>query len=627
MDFSVKQIRWIIANKPRTRLIILVFIDLVILFSSFTIAFIEDIASLNNLEFFFVFSQILLITFLIYFVTGQYKSLTRYVGSKSFYAVSIRNLIIVILSFLSTNIFHPNLFFEIRDFFIFWLALTALTSSSRVFLRDTLLKVISFSANNKRVAIYGAGSAGAQLFASLRLSGSYNVITIIDDNPNLWNRNFNGIKIKPINFLKEIKNNIDLVLLAIPSLNRKEKLKILDDLDDIGVPALQIPSLEELTAGRKITSLKPFPISDLLCRETITAPVTKKIEPYFYDSVCFVTGAGGSIGSELCRLIISYKPSKLIIFERNEPSLFLLEQELLKEISPSTKLISVLGCAQDQKLLSNLFIENNVDYVFHAAAYKHVPLVESNPIQGILNNVFSTDSVCKAAIISNIKKVILISSDKAVRPANIMGASKRLSEMIFQANAEEYKNKLSDSNHNTVFSIVRFGNVLGSSGSVVPTFINQIASGGPITITDPEIIRYFMTISEAAQLVIQASIFAEGGEVFLLDMGDPVKILDLAKTMIRLSGLTPVDDDNPNGDIEIICTGLRPGEKLYEELLIGNESTSTEHPLIYKAKENNISKSLLWPKLIRLKNEIYNLNNSLVLETLSELVPEWKRKK
>ena len=287
-------------------------------------------------------------------------------------------------------------------------------------------------------------------------------------------------------------------------------------------------------------------------------------------------------------------------------------------------MISILGCAQNEELLLNIFNSHKVDYVFHAAAYKHVPLVEANPLQGILNNVFSTESICKAATNSGVKKVTLISSDKAVRPTNVMGASKRLSELLVQAYSElENKKKYPK----TIFSIVRFGNVLGSSGSVVPTFVKQISSGGPVTITHPDIIRYFMTINEASKLVIQAMIYSTGGEVFLLDMGKPLKIFDLAKKMILLSGLTVRDKNNPNGDIEIIFTGLRPGEKLYEELLIGSESSSTKHPLIFKAKEKGIDANVLLPKLLILKKVISSLDKNLSLKILSELVPiEWKKK-
>tara|TARA_B100001248_G_C27375992_1_gene454314 strand:+ start:64 stop:1953 length:1890 start_codon:yes stop_codon:yes gene_type:complete len=612
----------IISENSKLKLSIILFIDLFIFIFSFFLIFSDHINRQNYFEYLVFFLQLTAISFVVYFLSGQYKSLIRYVGSKSFYPLAYRNLLITITLSFFINVFHNNFAFDWRNFIFLWICLTAFIIASRIILRDTLIKVLGIKTKRKSVAIYGAGAAGAQLYASLRLSGAYDVRLFVDDDPNLWKRSLNGIPIRIPSHLKEIRNKIDLILLAIPSLSNQRRLTIINDLDKIGLPVLQIPNLDELTEGRKINSLKPIPLEDLLGRES-SQSTFHDLNSFFKNSVCFVSGAGGSIGSELCRTLKSFNPSKIIIFERNEPSLFALEQELISKMAAETSLITILGCAQDKELLSSIFKSHKVDYVFHAAAYKHVPLVELNPLQGILNNVFSTESICQAASDSNVKKVTLISSDKAVRPTNIMGASKRLSELLVQAYSEiENKKEFSK----TIFSIVRFGNVLGSSGSVVPTFTKQISNGGPVTITHPEIIRYFMTIEEASKLVIQAMIFAEGGEVFLLDMGAPVKIYDLAKTMILLNGLTLKDKKNPKGDIEIIFTGLRPGEKLYEELLIGSKSSLTEHPLIFKAREEGINANNLLPKLALLKNSITLLDKSLSLKILSELVPEWKRK-
>jgi len=617
----INLLKSIISKNPTIKLAIILLIDFCIFVFSFTLIFSDHINRQNYFEFLVFFLELTLISYLIYFFSGQYKSLIRYVGSKAFYPLAFRNFLITITLSIFINLFHSKFEFDYKDFIFLWISLTSLIIASRILLRDIFIQVLGLKTKSKSVAIYGAGAAGGQLYASLRLSGAYEVKLFVDDNEKLWKRTVNGIPIKTPSYLKEIKNQIDLILLAIPSLSNQRRLKIINDLEKIGLPVLQIPNLDEIADGREINSLKPIPLEDLLGRES-SQSTFNDMKPFFKNSVCFVSGAGGSIGSELCRTLKSFNPSKIIIFERSEPSLFALEQELISALDPKISLIPILGCAQDEDLLNSIFESHKVDYVFHAAAYKHVPLVELNPLQGILNNVFSTESICKAASNSNVKKVTLISSDKAVRPTNIMGASKRLAELLVQAYSGLENKKIIP---NTIFSIVRFGNVLGSSGSVVPTFIKQISKGGPVTITHPEIIRYFMTIDEASKLVIQAMIYAEGGEVFLLDMGEPVKIYDLAKAMILLSGLTVKDEKNPKGDIEIIFTGLRLGEKLYEELLIGSKATLTEHPLIFKAREKGIDANILLPKLAILKSSISSLDKSLSLKILSELVPEWKK--
>ena len=344
------------------------------------------------------------------------------------------------------------------------------------------------------------------------------------------------------------------------------------------------------------------------------------------DAVVCVTGAGGSIGSELCRQILQLHPKDLLLFESSELALYALEQELRQQLPPSVRLHPVLGSATDSALVHRLFRDKGVETVFHAAAYKHVPLVEANPLAGIANNVGSTRVVCQAAIAAGVSQLVMISTDKAVRPTNVMGASKRLAELVVQSAAIELlQNANSAVQPPTRLAMVRFGNVLGSSGSVLPLFRRQITSGGPLTLTHPEIIRYFMTIPEAAQLVLQAATLAHGGDLFLLDMGEPVRIRDLAEQMVRLSGLSLRDAQNPSGEIEIVCTGLRPGEKLYEELLIDAQSEATPHPLIFRAREKALPPKELWPQLDALEAAIasYDVDNALNL--LSALVPEWRR--
>ena len=563
--------------------------------------------------------SVLLVGLPLYAFTGQYKGLTRYVGSGAFYRLAFRNsflvVLLVVLGVMLRLPMPPR-----TSWILLWLLLIGFTGSLRFALRDVLLNLRPIQHKQQlSVAIYGAGEAGAQLATALRLAGNHKIVTFLDDNPELWTRSINGVSIKPPQVLLELDDNIDQVLLAVPSLRRTERRRILDDLQKRGISVLQVPSVDDLTSGRtRIDALRPIAIEDLLGRDEVLAD-PQLLGPGIRDAVVCVTGAGGSIGSELSRQILSLSPSRLILLEHSEPALYSIEQELRQQLDEGVILQTVLGSATDSQLLQRLFASKGVQLVFHAAAYKHVPLVEANPLAGLANNVGSTLQVCRAAVATGVHQVILISTDKAVRPTNVMGASKRLAELVVQAYAAD--------DSFTRFSMVRFGNVLGSSGSVVPLFRRQIAAGGPITLTHPEIIRYFMTIPEAATLVLQASVLAKGGDLFLLDMGEPVRIRDLAEQMVRLSGLTLRDRQNPGGDIEIVCTGLRPGEKLYEELLIDAESQPTVHPLIYRAEERTIPPEKLWAQLFALETVIEAQNVEVALDLLSTLVPEWQRPK
>ena len=563
--------------------------------------------------------SVLLVGLPLYAFTGQYKGLTRYVGSGAFYRLAFRNsflvVLLVVLGVMLRLPMPPR-----TSWILLWLLLIGFTGALRFALRDVLLNLRPIQHKPLlSVAIYGAGEAGAQLAAALRLAGNHKIVTFLDDNPELWTRSINGVSIKPPQVLLEFDDNIDQVLLAVPSLPRTERRRILDDLQKRGISVLQVPSVDDLTSGRtRIDALRPIAIEDLLGRDEVLAD-PQLLGPGIRDAVVCVTGAGGSIGSELSRQILSLSPSRLILLEHSEPALYSIEQELRQQLDEGVTLQTVLGSATDSQLLQRLFASKGVQLVFHAAAYKHVPLVEANPLAGLANNVGSTLQVCRAAVATGVHQVILISTDKAVRPTNVMGASKRLAELVVQAYAAD--------DSFTRFSMVRFGNVLGSSGSVVPLFRRQIAAGGPITLTHPEIIRYFMTIPEAATLVLQASVLAKGGDLFLLDMGEPVRIRDLAEQMVRLSGLTLRDRQNPGGDIEIVCTGLRPGEKLYEELLIDAESQPTVHPLIYRAEERTIPPEKLWAQLSALETVIEAQNVDAALDLLSTLVPEWQRPK
>ncbi len=587
--------------------------------------FFVEIANINFKENFLLIFFSLLAGLPIYAFSGQYKGLTRYVGSTSFYKLALRNLLLIGILF-PLGIFFDFYDLSIKKWILIYLLITVFTGLSRFVLRDLLIRQNTLEFLDKsKVIIYGAGSAGAQLLASLKFSKNLFISGFIDDDSQLWGRSINGYKIHSPLILENLEEKIDKVFLAIPSLSKKRRKEIMHDLQKYNLPVLKIPSIEEITTGKTyINNLEPITTEDLLGRESVL-PEPSLLGPGIRNEVICITGAGGSIGSELCRQIMKLEPKKLVLFENSEPSLYLIEQELLKANFSQIEIISILGSVTNRELVFKVFVEQEIDIVFHAAAYKHVPLVENNPLEGIYNNAFSTKFVCEAAKSLDLKKVVLISTDKAVRPTNILGASKRLAELIVQGFAEDQKNLEKNQSKKTIFTMVRFGNVLGSSGSVVPLFEKQIKSGGPITLTHPEVIRYFMTIPEAAQLVIQATVLAEGGELFLLDMGEPVRIYDLACQMVKLSGLNLTNKKTRDSEIEIIITGLRPGEKLYEELLIDSKSEPTQHKLIFRANEKNISPNILNSLLNQLEHELNLQNEEKVLFLMQKLIPEWKK--
>ena len=605
---------------PNIRKAFLILIDILVipfvLFFGFWIKH-ESPLSEEFLSTIWIIKASLLLGIPLYIFTGQYKSLTRYVGSRSLYYLISRNSVLILIIIIVGKFFKLSLPSG-GNLIIFLILVSFMSGGIRFLLRDILLYFSDFNKKNlKKVAIYGAGSSGAQLEATLRLSYEYSIEFFIDDNKELWRRSLNDIPIRSIDFLKNNIHRIEQVLIAIPSLKKSNYKKILDQLSKYNISVLTIPSLSEIASGKsKINSLRPILIEDILGRDEIAPDPILLSESINYKSI-LITGAGGSIGSELARKILEINPSKLVLLEISEPSLYQIQREL-KNKFPEKNIFSILGSACSRKLLENTIRKYKIDLIFHAAAYKHVPLVEDNPIIGLKNNIFSTLNICKVTQNLKVEKVVLISSDKAVRPTNLMGVSKRISELIFQAYSSKKK-------YNTCFSMVRFGNVLGSSGSVVPLFREQIYKGGPITITDKDMVRYFMTIEEASYLVIQASALAKGGEILLLDMGEPIYIKKLAEKMINLAGLRVKDKANPNGDIEIIYTGKRAGEKLYEELLISAESEKTLHPLIYKARENYINSEILLKELEKLRLYLENFDDLSAFKLLKNLVPEWER--
>tara|TARA_Y100001968_G_scaffold332506_1_gene390908 strand:- start:1547 stop:3496 length:1950 start_codon:yes stop_codon:yes gene_type:complete len=621
--------------KPRYRRFLLVLIDCLVLplsvWLSFWLRLADPFSPQLDRSQWLMYSSVLFGVPL-YFFTAQYKGLTRFVGSSSLYRLAARNGLLIVILFIFGAFFQLDMPPR-TSWFLLWLLLTGFTGTIRIGLRDIMRNglrqfflgfQVSKGITPTRVAIYGAGSTGAELSNSLRSRGGYNILTFIDDAPDLWSRTINGIPIKPPQTLNQIIRDIDQVLVAIPSINRKKRRAIIENLESPGISVLEIPSVDDITSGRaRIDKLRPIAIEDLLGRDSVP-PDPTLLGPGIFNSIVCVTGAGGSIGSELCRQIIKLQPQKLILFDHSEPNLYKINYELKANNDNEISILPILGNTLDESLVQKVFKENKVEVLFHAAAYKHVPLVEENPLEGIKNNVVSTNVICKMADANNLKQVIFISTDKAVRPTSVMGASKRLAELVVHAYSEKsINNELISGETKTLFSMVRFGNVLGSSGSVVPLFRKQIAKGGPVTLTHQKMTRYFMTIKEASQLVIQSGVLAKGGDVFLLDMGEPVSIKYLAQQMIKLSGFSVRDEENPDGDIEIISTGLRPGEKLYEELLIDAKSQPTIHPLIYRAIENSLPGDYLLPKIDQLISTLGEAKTNESLELLEELVPEW----
>lgn len=483
-----------------------------------------------------------------------------------------------------------------------------------------------------RLLIYGAGSAGAQTAAGLGSIRQYELKGFIDDDASKIGRSINGVRVYATQALPDVVRRLSItdVLLALPSTTRQRRREIIESLRALPVRIRTLPGLSDLASGRvTLTDFQDLEIEDLLGREPV-APNPGLLGKNLSDTVVLVTGAGGSIGSELCRQIVREGPSQLLLVDHSEYALYTIHHELqslAQQGEHPCDLVPLLASVTDAKRINDIFRQYQPASIYHAAAYKHVPMVEANAGEGILNNVFGTLNMVRIAIEHGAKHFVLISTDKAVRPTNIMGATKRVAEMVLQAIAASMPTPVGESPHPhpqkcpTRLSMVRFGNVLGSSGSVIPLFRSQIAAGGPVTVTHPDVTRYFMTIAEAAQLVLQAGAMAEGGDVFLLDMGEPLQILDLARRMVGLSGLTLRDEEHPEGDIEIVFTGLRPGEKLFEELLIGDNPLPTDHPRILRAREEYLPWHELQHQLNALKDAVNDGNRTAITALLQQLVP------
>jgi len=555
----------------------------------------------------------------IFYWFNLYQSVIRFIGLDAFWsvakAVTLYSLVYGLIIFLSSIPGVPRSVILIN-----WILALLVISGLRLFARWLLINKLGSKSGlvKNNVVIYGAGEAGRQLSLALKHSQEYFPAALIDDQPDLQGRIINGIKVySPDNLEKLIKNKlIKAVLIAIPSLSRARRQEIIRIIKPFNILVRSLPGVSELAQGKiKIEDLKSININDVLGRSP--APNNRNLlRTNIEKKVIMVTGSGGSIGSELCRQILFLKPKILILFDVSEAALYSIHSELLNFDETNVVIIPILGSVTNKNRLAEVFKFFKVQTIYHAAAYKHVPMVEFNNAEGVNNNIFGTLNCAQTAIEEGVNDFVLISTDKAVRPTNTMGTTKRVSEMILQA--------FSNNQKITCFTIVRFGNVLGSSGSVIPLFEKQIKAGGPVTVTNENMIRYFMTIPEAVELVIQAGAMGKGGDVFVLDMGEPMSIKKLAEKMIILSGLEVKNKSNPNGDIEIHYTGLRPGEKLFEELLIGSNVASTDNPLIMCAKEEMLEWNILKPILDELDKATKDRNYKEIRKLLINLVPEFE---
>ncbi len=568
------------------------------------------------------------VAFPVFIKFGLYRSVIRYLGFDAVWAISkavtLYTLVFGVLILLSGFSGIPRSVLLIN-----WLVTLILVGSTRMAARWWLtgnFRLKSRPGGKKKVAIYGAGEAGTQIAAALAGSSEYKAVAFIDDNRSLQGHYVQGLRVYSYPQLSTIIERLSVteVLLAMPSISRSRRSRIISNLEPYAVHVTILPGVNDLASGKiKVGDMREVGVQDLLGRISVE-PNQNLLKSDVLNKTILVTGAGGSIGSELCRQIVKIKPTALILYERGERDLYAIEKELIelhKNLYPDEEIYitPILASITNKERLQNVCETFAVETIYHAAAYKHVPMVEKNPSEAVHNNVLGTYCAAMAAVEAGVETFVLISTDKAVRPTSTMGATKRFAEIILQGLAR--RNDI-----HTRFCMVRFGNVLDSSGSVVPLFRDQIQKGGPVTVTDPNINRYFMTIPEAAQLVIQAGAMGKGGEVFVLDMGQPVRIQDLARRLIHLSGLEVKDEAHPDGDIEITYTGLRPGEKLYEELLIGENVTQTKHPLIMAANEIGLSWDLIERYIdhfgTAIRDNKVEISRSLLLEAVAGFKPQ-----
>jgi FlaA1/EpsC-like NDP-sugar epimerase len=598
-------------NAPRpVKRAISVAYDVVAISVAFYLAY---VLRLSQLEFHFSVQELLcllatiVISIALFIRMGLYRAILRYIPPQAIVTILI-GIVASSFAMIATG-FYLHAFLPRSVPVIYSFIALFLIGLPRLLFRS-LLQFFT-PKGNSNVIIYGAGESGHFLASHLNKSVQYRPVAFVDDNEKLHNSNLRGIKVYSPNELSDLitRFNAKKILLALDNSTQQQTISIIRALEKLPVQVQAIPPLNDLINGTAhVEEFRSIQIEELLGREPV-APAAALLQVNITNKVVMVTGAGGSIGSEICRQVLALKPASIVLYERCEFNLYQINDELLSLLKDdSIKIYPILGSINNEALLESIMKSFEVQTLYHAAAYKHVPLVEYNILEGTNNNLFGTLKTAQAAIAAKVENFVLISSDKAVRPTNVMGATKRLAELVLQA--------LATQTHSTLFSMVRFGNVLDSSGSVVPKFREQIKHGGPITVTHPEITRYFMTMSEAAQLVIQAGAMAKGGDVFVLEMGEPVKIVDLATEMAFLSGYSIKSDANPHGDIEIKFTGLRPGEKLYEELLVGDNCEGTEHARIMRANEKSIPLADLQAYLATLQNHIEKFNHKALFSAL-----------
>lgn len=604
------------APRPMKRAISVAY-DVVAISVAFYLAY---VLRLSQLEFHFSLQELLcllatiIISIAIFIRMGLYRAILRYIPPQAIVTIFV-GIVASSFAMIATG-FYLHAFLPRSVPVIYSFIALFLIGLPRLLFRS-LLQFFT-PKGNSNVIIYGAGESGHFLASHLHKSVQYKPVAFVDDNEKLHNSNLRGIKVYSPGELPQLitRFNAKKILLALDNATQQQTISIVRALENLPVQVQAIPPLNDLINGTaNAEEFRSIQIEELLGREPV-APAPALLQTNITGKFVMITGAGGSIGSEICRQVLALKPAAIVLYERCEFNLYQINDELLSlSRNNSIKIYPILGSINNEALLESVMKSFQVQTLYHAAAYKHVPLVEYNILEGTNNNLFGTFKTAKAAIAAKVENFVLISSDKAVRPTNVMGATKRLAELVLQA--------LATQQHSTLFSMVRFGNVLDSSGSVVPKFREQIKRGGPITVTHPEITRYFMTMSEAAQLVIQAGAMAKGGDVFVLEMGEPVKIVNLATEMAFLSGYSIKSDTNPNGDIEIKFTGLRPGEKLYEELLVGDNCEGTEHARIMRANEKSIPLADLEAYLAVLQRHIEKFNHKALFDALQQSFVEF----
>ena len=602
-----------LVNLPRPqKRVVSLFVDSIFIIVAFWLAFLlrlDSTAVLKNNHTWILLAAVLPLSLLSFVKLGLYRAVLRYMNMQAMWAiiagVMLSTVYLTVLSFFLSAPVPRTVPFIYASFCILFVG------GARLAVRAVVGQITM--RRKEGVIIYGAGSAGRQLATALANGPEYSPVAFIDDDPKKHLSLIQGVCVHPPSQISEIAKQkcVNKILLALPSVSRSRRKEVLNAIEKFKLQVMTIPGMADIVSGTtNLDEVKNVEIDDLLGRDSVQ-PRQDLMSANIENKIVMVTGAGGSIGSELCRQIIKNNPTKIVLFELSEFALYAIEKELSEYRTTNglnIEVIPILGSIQNKKLVESTFSTFKVKTVYHAAAYKHVPLVEHNVVEGVRNNIYGTYNVATAAINAKVDTFVLISTDKAVRPTNIMGTTKRMAELVLQG--------LSDIQSSTRFTMVRFGNVLGSSGSVVPLFRKQIKAGGPITLTHQDITRYFMTIPEAAQLVIQAGAMGVGSDVFVLDMGEPVKIKDLATKMVHLSGLEVKHEKRPNGDIEIKCTGLRPGEKLFEELLIGDNVIGTDHPRILSAQEIKMPWHELEPFLGKLKAACDDSDHILIRKLL-----------